>query len=57
MSFLNTLTLIFIVLKLVHVITWSWGLVLLPTISYIIGYILFFGLIIALKIWAELQSW
>ena len=30
MSFFGTLTLIFIVLKLVDVIAWSWWLVLLP---------------------------
>lgn len=29
---LNLLTLIFILLKVLHVITWSWFLVLLPTI-------------------------
>ena len=32
MGFLNTLTLIFIVLKLLNVISWGWFYVLLPTL-------------------------
>lgn len=31
-NFLNVLTIVFIVLKLCKVISWSWWLVLLPTI-------------------------
>lgn len=34
--FLNVLTLIFIAAKLFGVITWTWWLVLLPTLSIII---------------------
>lgn len=46
MSFFSVLTLIFIVLKLCEVITWSWWLVLLPFYGpVILGLILivFFG--------------
>jgi len=32
LSFLNLLTLIFVVFKLANVIAWSWWLVLMPTI-------------------------
>lgn len=39
MGFLETLTIVFIVLKLVGVITWSWWLVLLPEIITIALYI------------------
>ncbi|MEG0898474.1 MAG: transmembrane Fragile-X-F protein [Oscillospiraceae bacterium] len=47
-GFLNVLTLIFVVLKLVEVINWSWWLVLLPTIINIgiMILILLFALII-----------
>lgn len=45
MGFLEILTLIFIVLKLFGIITWSWWLVVLPeiiaSIIYIIAIILF----------------
>lgn len=37
-SFINTLTLIFIVLKLCHVITWSWIWIFSPVwISFLVG--------------------
>lgn len=36
LSFIHVLTLIFITLKLIGVITWSWWLVLLPAIIYIV---------------------
>jgi hypothetical protein len=39
MGFLEALTIVFIVLKLVGVITWSWWLVLLPEIIAIALYI------------------
>lgn len=32
MGFLDILTIVFIILKLINVITWSWWLVLLPEI-------------------------
>ena len=32
MGFLSALTIVFIILKLINVITWSWWLVLLPKI-------------------------
>lgn len=32
MGFLTVLTIVFVILKLVNVITWSWWLVLLPKI-------------------------
>lgn len=47
---LNLLTLIFILLKVLHVITWSWFLVLLPTIiSFGLG-ILFFVVILIIAL-------
>ena len=45
-SFLHVLTLIFVVLKLTGVITWSWWTVLLPSLIYfglILGVMLFVG--------------
>lgn len=38
---LNLLTIVFVVLKLVGVITWSWWLVLLPTIIWLDILVLF----------------
>lgn len=35
MSFLNALTLIFVVLKLVGVIQWPWVAVIIPSIVYV----------------------
>ena len=40
MSFFSALTLIFVVLKLVGVISWSWWLVFIPTL---IEFLIFFG--------------
>ena len=45
-SFLHVLTFIFVVLKLTGVVSWSWWLVLLPSLIYfglILGVILFVG--------------
>lgn len=41
MSFLDTLQLIFIVLKLCSLIDWSWWLVLIPTWVYLLFVVLF----------------
>lgn len=47
---LNLLTLVFILLKVLHVITWSWFLVLLPTIiSFGLG-LLFFVVILIIAL-------
>lgn len=45
LEFLSTLTLIFIVLKLTNLISWSWWLVLLPLYFWLVP-ILFIMLII-----------
>ena len=45
-SFLHVLTFIFIILKITGVVTWSWWVVLLPSLIYfglILGVILFIG--------------
>lgn len=42
MGILELLTIVFIVLKLIGVIDWSWLLVLLPTIISVTFYILWF---------------
>ena len=47
MGFMETLTIVFIVLKLIGVINWSWWLVLLPELIMIALYIVIF--IIAYK--------
>ena len=47
MSFSGTLTLIFVVLKLLHVIDWSWLWVLSPLwISWIIGIVIILMIVI-----------
>jgi hypothetical protein len=52
MGFLSTLGLIFIVLKLVGVINWSWWLVLLPIYGgIIVGILIFAVVIIYLALW------
>lgn len=48
MGFLELLTIIFIVLKLLGIISWSWWLVLLPEIISIALYVI----MIAFYIWA-----
>lgn len=48
MGFLSVLGLIFIVLKLVHVISWSWWLVLLPLYG---GLLLFIVTVVAVILW------
>jgi hypothetical protein len=50
MGFLEALTLIFIVLKLVGFVTWSWFFVLLPLFIAIAIYILWFGLFILMAL-------
>lgn len=45
MGFLELLTIIFIVLKVLGIITWSWGLVLLPFFIALGIYALIFALI------------
>lgn len=48
---LNLLTIVFVVLKLVGVITWSWWLVLLPTIIWLnilVLFILFISFMLSL---------
>lgn len=42
MGILELLTVLFIVLKLVGIISWSWWLVLLPVIIAISGYLIVF---------------
>ncbi len=42
MGVLETLTIIFVVLKLIGIISWSWWLVLLPTIISVSIYIIWF---------------
>ena len=45
MGFLEVLTVIFVVCKLLGVISWSWWLVLLPTIISVAFYIIWFGIV------------
>lgn len=42
MSFFEVLTIVFVALKLMDIITWSWWLVLLPEIIAVILYIVVF---------------
>ena len=44
MGFCEVLTIIFVVCKLLGVITWSWWLVLLPEIIAVVFYVLIFSL-------------
>lgn len=46
MGILEVLTVVFVVLKLVGVITWSWWLVLLPLIIAAVIYVTMYALII-----------
>lgn len=46
MGFLEILTLIFITLKLIKVIKWSWLLVLMPEIIAIVIYLIIFTIVI-----------
>lgn len=51
LSFASLLTIVFITLKLLKVITWSWGWVLAPLwITAIIDIVVVVGLVIWLKI-------
>ncbi|MCR5059709.1 MAG: hypothetical protein K6A80_01625 [Saccharofermentans sp.] len=42
MRFLEVLTLIFVILKLCSVISWSWWLVLSPMLLYLLLYVILF---------------
>lgn len=58
MGFLEILTLVFIALKLMGFITWSWFFVLLPTIISITLYLvlvslIFGGVISSFKFWKK----
>lgn len=48
MGFLSVLTIVFIILKLINVITWSWWLVLLPKIIEIV--------LIAFNAWCKFRE-
>ena len=43
MGVVEVLTIVFVVLKLVGVINWSWWLVLLPEIIAVVVYVIFYG--------------
>jgi len=47
------LTIVFVVLKLVGVIAWSWWLVLLPSLLYCAGWLALVGGAAALVWWAK----
>lgn len=47
MGFTEILTIVFVVLKLIGIISWSWWLVLLPEIIAIVLYMAFLLIIIA----------
>lgn len=50
MGFLEILTIIFVICKLIGVISWSWWLVFLPEIIAICWYVFWFGVsVFALK--------
>lgn len=50
MGFLEVLTIIFVICKLVGVISWSWWLVFLPEIVAIVWYVFWVGVsVFALK--------
>lgn len=63
---LNLLTIVFVILKLVGVITWSWWLILLPTIIWwlniLVSFILFISFMLSLinrlikKVKAEINN-
>ena len=49
-SFLHVMTFIFVVLKLTGVVTWSWWVVLLPSLIY-------FGLILVMMLFVGVFTW
>lgn len=51
MGFCELLTIVFIVLKLVGVISWSWWLVLLPEIIAVLFYVAIIVLRVIIPIW------
>lgn len=53
MGVVEVLTIVFVVLKLVGVINWSWWLVLLPEIIAVVVYVLSYGYM--LKQYAKLR--
>ena len=53
MGVVEVLTIVFVVLKLVGVINWSWWLVLLPEIIAVVVYVIFYGYM--LKQYAKLH--
>ena len=53
MGVIEVLTIVFVVLKLVGVINWSWWLVLLPEIIAVVVYVLSYGYM--LKQYAKLR--
>lgn len=53
MGVVEVLTIVFVVLKLVGVINWSWWLVLLPEIIAVVVYVIFYGYM--LKQYAKLR--
>ncbi|AUG84681.1 transmembrane fragile-X-F protein [Lactobacillus phage Lpa804] len=52
MGFTEALTIVFVVCKLLGIITWSWWLVLLPEIIAGVFYLLFLIGFVGLSIWA-----
>ena len=52
-GFAGLLTIVFIVLKLCHVIDWSWGMVLAPLWITVIIWLLIFALFLGACIWAD----
>ena len=59
MGFTEVLTIVFIALKLLGVISWSWWLVLLPEIIAFVGYIIILVLSVfgACKANSEIDRW
>lgn len=56
MGFTEFLTIIFVVLKLIGIISWSWWLVLLPEIIAIVLYVAFLLIIIAVGFHEEKKA-
>lgn len=58
MGFTEALTIVFIVLKLMGVIAWSWWLVLLPELIALVPYtiILVVWLVLAIKMLKEIKQ-
>lgn len=56
MGFTEILTIVFVVLKLMGIISWSWWLVLLPEIIAIVLYVAFLLIIIAVGFHEEKKT-